>query len=227
MNFDETEKRWEQLAREDAEFYIWTDPVPGDDFFASGVRDAERIMAFAGPHLVARDGALEMGCGIGRITIPMAAKFGRITAVDIAPTMLARLHANCEARGITNVRGMLAREAWQAEPADFAYSRIVFQHIPSWEIIEDYFRRISQALRPGGALYVQFDTRWATPAYRLRNALPDALLPRTWRRGVRRIRRSRRNIVSLAEWYDLSVVAERGARTEDHEFVFTKVSPRG
>ena len=35
---------------------------------------------------------------------------------------------------------------------------------------------------------LQFDTRRASLSYRLRNALPDPLLPRPWRRGIRRIR---------------------------------------
>jgi SAM-dependent methyltransferase len=222
MNFDETERRWEALAREDAEFYIWTDPLPGDDFFSSGARDAERIAAFSARHVARWDRAIEMGCGVGRITIPMAARFGSITAVDIAPTMLARLAAHCEARGITTVRGALARHDWEREAVDFAYSRIVFQHIPSWAIIDEYFRRIAAALRPGGAFYVQFDTRPSTAAYRLRNLLPDFLLPRTWRRGVRRIRRSREEIVRLAVARGLSLADERGAGTEDHEFVFVR-----
>jgi cyclopropane fatty-acyl-phospholipid synthase-like methyltransferase len=224
VNLDETERRWERLAREDAEFYIWTDPIPGDDFFASGVRDAERILAFAGPHIRAWDAALEMGCGIGRITLPMAAKFGSVTAVDIAPTMLARLAAHCGARGVSNVRPMLVRDGWEQAPAGFAYSRIVFQHIADWSIIAEYFRRISAALTPGGAFYVQLDTRPASLTYRLRNALPDALLPRTWRRGVRRIRRSRGQIVECASANGLTLAAERGAGTADHEFVFVAVS---
>jgi SAM-dependent methyltransferase len=220
VNLDETERRWERLAREDAEFYIWTDPVPGDDFFASGVRDAGRILAFAGPHIKRWDAALEMGCGIGRITIPMAAKFGSVTAVDIAPTMLARLAVNCEARGVTNVRPMPVRSDWERPPVSFAWSRIVFQHIAAWEIIEEYFRRIAGALVQGGAFYVQLDTRPASVGYRLRNALPDAVLPRTWRRGVRRIRRPREQIVQCAAANGLAVAAERGNGSSDHEFVF-------
>ena len=44
---------------------------------------------------------------------------------------------------------------------DFAYSAIVFQHIPSREIIENYVREVHRLLRPG-ALFkfgVQGDTR--------------------------------------------------------------------
>ena len=44
---------------------------------------------------------------------------------------------------------------------DFAYSAIVFQHIPSREIIENYVREVHRLLRPGALFkfWVQGDTR--------------------------------------------------------------------
>src|SRR5581483_2851983 len=47
---------------------------------------------------------------------------------------------------------------------DFAYSAIVFQHIPSRDIIENYVREVNRLLRPG-ALFkfqVQGDSTLAT-----------------------------------------------------------------
>src|SRR5690348_3922163 len=104
--------RWENLAREDAEFYIWTDVAKGDDFFASGERDAKHILDFAGTNLGEARTALEIGCGVGRITLPMARRFERVVAVDIAPTMLDRLRANGVGRGIRNLTPLLAGEPW-------------------------------------------------------------------------------------------------------------------
>ena len=37
---------------------------------------------------------------------------------------------------------------------DFAFSSIVFQHIPSREIIENYVREVHRLLRPGGAVQI-------------------------------------------------------------------------
>ena len=48
---------------------------------------------------------------------------------------------------------------------DFAFSTIVFQHIPSREVVENYVREVSRLLRPG-ALFkfqVQGDTSILTP----------------------------------------------------------------
>ena len=215
--------RWESLAREDAEFYIWTDVAKGDDFFASGERDVERILTYAEPHLRARNAALEIGCGVGRLTIPMSRQFERIIAVDIAPTMLEKLAANCEARDISHVTPMLASDAWHSRmPISFAYSRIVLQHIEEWATIVDYFERISECLSNDGAFYVQFDTRPPNVSYHIKNRLPDAVLPRNFRRGVRRIRRTVPEIRALGEACGLQLSASRGAGSEDTEFIFIK-----
>lgn len=215
--------RWEQLAREDAEFYIWTDLAAGDEFFRSGERDARRILDLVEPWLGGHSRAVEMGCGVGRISVAMAPHFDAITAVDIAPTMLAKLAENCRDRGIASVRPMLASEAWESSgPFDLAYSRIVFQHIETWDTIGSYFRRTSQSLTPAGVFYVQFDTRPANMLYLIRNRLPDAMLPRTYRSGVRRIRRRAPRIVELASAHGLELVLERGRGTLDNEFVFRR-----
>jgi SAM-dependent methyltransferase len=40
-------------------------------------------------------------------------------------------------------------------PFDFAFSSIVFQHIPSREIIENYIREVHRLLRPGALFKFQ------------------------------------------------------------------------
>ena len=42
-----------------------------------------------------------------------------------------------------------------AVQVDFAFSTIVFQHIPSREIIENYVREVHRLLRPGGLFKFQ------------------------------------------------------------------------
>jgi SAM-dependent methyltransferase len=217
------EARWERLAREDAEFYIWTDRVPGEGFFESGERDVRRIVDFVRPWPGSGARALEIGCGIGRLTIPMSRLVDSVVAVDVAPTMLAKLQDNCGARGVDNVTGYLANDPWDAGPPfDLAYTRIVMQHIESWADIVRYFHRIAGALKPGAMFYAQFDTRRDNAFYRLRNRLPDSVLPRTYRRGVRRIRRRAADLEALATSCGMTLAAERGSGTEDHEFLFAK-----
>jgi trans-aconitate methyltransferase len=223
MTSDAHSRRWESFAQNDAEFYIWTDVAKGDDFFASGERDAARILALVEPHLRGHTTALEIGCGVGRLSIPISRRFAKLVAVDISPTMLNKLAANCRAASVANVRGFLSHDAWEAEgPIDLAYSHIVLQHIPDWSAIVDYFRRVSSALAPGGVFYAQFDTRPATIAYRVKTALPDALLPRTMQRSVRRIRREPARIRELAASCGLTLVQELAPGTTDNVFVFAR-----
>jgi SAM-dependent methyltransferase len=215
--------RWESFAQTDAEFYIWTDVAKGDDFFASGKRDAERILELVAPHLRRHSVALEIGCGVGRLAIPISRGFDALVAVDISPTMLGKLSTNCRSASVDNIRPFLARDRWEAEgPIGFAYSHIVFQHIPEWNAIVDYFRRVSGALAPDGVFYAQFDTRPRTLAYHVKTALPDPLLPRAMQRGVRRIRRSRESVHELAGSCGLTLASETGHNTTENVFVFTR-----
>ncbi len=61
-----------------------------------------------------------------------------------------------------------------------------------------------------------------TQAYRLRNALPDISLPRPWRRGIRRIRRSPHVLAKILTHARLQVVREEGKGTAEHVFVLRK-----
>ncbi|HTE47405.1 MAG TPA: class I SAM-dependent methyltransferase [Gemmatimonadaceae bacterium] len=215
--------RWEALAQADAEFYICTELSKGEDFFASGERDAEHILSIVGTYVGEWKTALEIGCGVGRLTLPISRRFERITAVDIAPTMLRKLDENCRARGVNIVTSMLAGERWElGGPVDLCYSRIVFQHIEPWSVITDYFKRIAACLTVGGVFYVQFDTRPFDVLYQIKNSLPDIVLPRTKQRGVRRIRRTAAEIQELARASGLECMDERGAGTFDTEFVFQR-----
>lgn len=219
--------RWEQFAQEDAEFYIRTEggSRPGPEeraaFFASGRADFAEIVGEAAPHLGERRGtAVEIGCGVGRLSLAAAAEFARVRAVDISPTMRGKLEANARAAAVANVEAFAPEAGWDAgEPVDLVYSRWVLQHIESWEIIAGYVRRIAGCLHAQGVAHLQFDTRPRSAAYRLRNALPDPVLPRTWRRGIRRIRRDADEVRALFRGAGLEVRAELRPGTEEHVFV--------
>lgn len=162
---------WDARARINARYFVntaradWTD----EDFFRSGEQTvAEEILTDMINICQGKDPkemrVLEIGCGAGRVTRALAKLFGEVHGVDVSGEMVA-----------------LAREALKDFPNafvyqnngmdlsvlppglifDFAFSSIVFQHIPSREIIENYVREVNRVLRPG-ALFkfqVQGDTR--------------------------------------------------------------------
>ena len=100
---------------------------------------------------------LEIGCGAGRMTRALARIFGEVHGVDVSGEMVARgrelltdvpnahLHRNNGAD--LQVLGDLR--------FDFAFSFIVFQHIPSQAIIENYIREVQRVLRPGSLFKFQ------------------------------------------------------------------------
>ena len=51
-----------------------------------------------------QDTVLDIGCGPGRITVPMARRSASVTALDSSEGMLAQCRSNCEAAGVTNVQ---------------------------------------------------------------------------------------------------------------------------
>ena len=221
--------RWEDFAREDAEYYVLTGigrstgPAAIEQFFESGREAAAAVMRDVADLLPGHELALEFGCGVGRLLIPMARHFERLIGVDIAPTMIEKLNGNCRRFDVQNVTGVLADEPWERScGADLIYSWLVFQHIEDMATIEDALGRLAAALQPRGVAVLQFDTRPRSPAYRLRNALPDILLPRPWRRGIRRIRRSPHVLAKIFEDAGLQPVRKQGKGTAEHVFILRK-----
>jgi SAM-dependent methyltransferase len=155
---------WDQRARENARHYVdtanadWTD----DEFFASGEKTvAEEILTDLGNICQGKSPAemrvLEIGCGAGRVTKALARFFGEVHAVDVSGEMVrlatqaVREHPNAFVYQNNGKDLAVVPDS----PFDFAFSSIVFQHIPSREIIENYVREVHRLLRPGALFKFQ------------------------------------------------------------------------
>ena len=161
---DKMRQDWDQRARENARYYVntstteWTD----EEFFASGDRTlAEQILNDMGNICQGRPPArmrvLEIGCGAGRVTRALAKTFGEVHAVDVSGEMVQQ--AAAALRRYPNAfvyqnNGMDLKVIPDLE-FDFAFSSIVFQHIPSREIIENYVREVHRLLRLGALFKFQ------------------------------------------------------------------------
>ena len=155
---------WDRRARENARFYVnteredWTD----EDFFASGERSvAEDILTDMINICQGKDPkqmkVLEIGCGAGRVTRALSRLFGEVYAVDISGEMIAQAkHALASQPNAHLFQNSGADLAVLGDvQVDFAFSTIVFQHIPSREVIENYVREVHRLLRPGGLFKFQ------------------------------------------------------------------------
>jgi SAM-dependent methyltransferase len=155
---------WDQRARENARHYVensrveWTD----EDFFRTGelavqgdiLSDTTNIYQGKDPSAMR---ILEIGCGAGRLTRALSNLFGEVHAVDVSGEMVARAQAALANR--RNVH-LYKNNGYDLSVVprlefDFAYSAVVFQHIPSYEVIENYVREVHRLLRPGALFKFQ------------------------------------------------------------------------
>lgn len=168
-------REWDERARENAKYYVALQDGTDEEFYRSGeVNVAEQIRNDLGNICQGKDPramrVLEIGCGAGRITRALGNLFGEVHAVDISPHMvrLAR-RATSHQPNVhiyqNNGRDLQVIRLRRHQQCDFAFSYIVFQHIPSKDVIESYVREVHRLLRPG-ALFkfqVQGDATLETP----------------------------------------------------------------
>ncbi len=158
------QRDWDERARENARYYVatgkndWTD----DEFFQSGERTvAEEILTDMINICQGKDPkqmkVLEIGCGAGRVTRALAGVFGEVHAVDVSGEMVARAKNALADRPNAFVYRNNGKDlsVIPGEGYDFAFSTIVFQHIPSREVIYSYVREVRRLLRPGALFKFQ------------------------------------------------------------------------
>lgn len=155
---------WDRRARADALHYVntgqrdWSE----DEFFATGqaslqdhiLDDMASICQGRNP---ADLRALEIGCGVGRMTRALAATFGEVHAVDVSPEMIGRARRYLRATPNAHVYRNSGKDlrVLGSLQFDFAYSFIVFQHIPSRTVIENYVSEVGKRLRSGSLFKFQ------------------------------------------------------------------------
>ncbi|HKF24847.1 MAG TPA: class I SAM-dependent methyltransferase [Candidatus Acidoferrum sp.] len=230
-----TKQPWDRFAEADPYTYILTSLKNRDmkQFWQSGeIIVVREILPLLQERQISTGVALELGCGVGRLVIPLAPSFGEIWGADVAEGMIRRAQIFAAGRGIRNARftavanpeALFDRMRGCLRRVDFIYSLLVFQHIPDLALIGRYLGFIRTMLRDSGIAYLQFDTRPKTWAYHAKSALPDFLLPRFWRKGIRRIRRAPEELEESFRFAGLEIVDELTPRTEYHRYILRRAS---
>lgn len=155
---------WDRRARENAFHYVasgrddWTE----EEFAASGEQSVRELI-LADAARLCPDGdwkaktLLEIGCGAGRMTRPLADVVGAVHAVDVSPEMLAiarRRLADKPNAAFHQIDGR-SLDPLRDERFDIVFSTIVFQHIPELATIESLLADAAARTRPGGVLKLQ------------------------------------------------------------------------
>jgi SAM-dependent methyltransferase len=133
-----------------------------DEFFASGRQLVEDVLARAASLRRPEDAriALDFGCGVGRLTVALAAQFKHTIGLDIAAGMVAEAERlDCGASGAVFRlhRGQDLVEVPSAS-VDFLLCMLVLQHLPSRDAVERYIGEFVRVLSPGGVAVFQLPT---------------------------------------------------------------------
>jgi ubiquinone/menaquinone biosynthesis C-methylase UbiE len=158
-------QEWEELAKVDPLWAILTssDRLGGGwelaEFFDTGEAEIAEMLRVADDlgEPVRRDRALDFGCGVGRLSRPLAERFRECVGLDISEGMvtLARElnedRPNC--RFLVNAAPDLGQ--LESDSFDLVYSALVLQHMPSVEVVEAYVGEFLRVLRPGGLAVFQ------------------------------------------------------------------------
>ena len=110
--------------------------------------------------LLRHERALDFGCGVGRLTRPLGARFAEVVGIDISSKMveLARGFSpppNC--KFVVNNKSDLS--VFPDGHFDLIISIITLQHINP-RIVKNYLREFMRVLSSGGIAYFQVPERW-------------------------------------------------------------------
>ena len=168
-------RHWEQFGREDPFWaaLTWKDKSDGrwsaDDFFQNGEVVVGNLLDRAAELgiEIPRERALDFGCGPGRLTQALAARFETVDGVDIARSMIANArrfnrHGD-RCRYHVNRRAHLRR--FGDATFTFVCSLLVLQHMKPG-IARGYVREFMRVLAPSGVLVFQ------VPSYEVDSSEP-------------------------------------------------------
>lgn len=184
------DKAWEFFGRSDPYFAVLTESnyrlanLTEDArrrFFASGSAHMDEVIDTIRTHLdnsfEPRRG-LDFGCGVGRLTIPMASICRSVIAADVSVSMLEEARENCRLNGITNVDFVRSDDGLSSVSGSFDLinSYLVFQHIPRKRGLA-IFTRLLGLLGEGGVgvfhiTYYRDSSKFLRLIYWARKSMP-------------------------------------------------------
>jgi SAM-dependent methyltransferase len=188
-----TDKEWKKWGEKDPYFGVVSHPQfrsrsiaqNRDDFFRSGEEFIAEVLSQADRYFGGtrqHESALDFGCGVARLTIPLARRFKHVDGVDVSAFMLDEARKNCKTFAVDNAEFHLTdgKNDYAHWPRryDFVNSYIVLQHIPlrrGYAIIDSLLGLLADA----GIAMLHVSLRRKLPpiraaAYQIRHNVPLA-----------------------------------------------------
>ena len=188
--FSSARRNWEGFAATDPMWAILTSPArrgtwDRDEFLASGRKGVASLLAkVEGEGVdVIYGRALDFGCGLGRLTLPLSERFESVVGVDVAEGMVNGARELAQGRGNVSYVHNAEPDLRCLESAqfDFICSLITLQHVPP-EVACVYIGEFVRLLAPGGVAVFQVPSRYEGPCLkRVLRHLPQGLLSVVWR----------------------------------------------
>ena len=158
------QKNWDELGKTDPLYAIST--LKGkeggkwdiQEFFQRGYDDIKDIMSQIDllNLKISHNKALDFGCGVGRVTQPLANYFNNVDGVDISPSMieLAKTYNKFGDKVKYYQNNTSSLSIFNDNSYDFIYSTEVLQHMqPKYQ--QDYLIEFLRILSPLGLLVFQ------------------------------------------------------------------------
>ena len=98
--------------------------------------------------------ALEIGCGIGRLMVPLSSRVRSLVGTDVSPGMISAATRRLE--GLSNTRVQLTTgqnlSEFDSDSMDLIYSVDAFPYVvlSGQALVKRYFSEVRRLLRPGG-----------------------------------------------------------------------------
>jgi ubiquinone/menaquinone biosynthesis C-methylase UbiE len=160
---------WEYFGENDPYFGVNTlsemrsDALDQDTialFFERGEQYVERIWTEIGENFITDfkpDRSLDFGCGVARMTLPIARRSRETVGVDISQSMLDVATENAKKFGVENVSFVLGDDNLSRVSGefDFIHAFVVFQHIDP-KIGERLFKKMVESLAENGVGILHF-----------------------------------------------------------------------
>jgi 2-polyprenyl-3-methyl-5-hydroxy-6-metoxy-1,4-benzoquinol methylase len=241
-----TDDDWEHYGKTDPYYGVLTqDRFTSDrlnedakkEFFESGKRYVDDVLNIVHDSLdptFRPTRALDFGCGVGRLALPLAAKCNAVVGVDVSESMLAVARENALQQGLSNVTFAKSDDALSRVSGtfDFVHSFIVFKHIPTRRgtVI---FKRLIDLLKEDGVGVLHVTYSFASTMPRERRLLNWARHSIPFFSGVANVLKGKsfREPVMQMNEYDLNqllrILQESGCHQVHVRFSETSVKGHG
>lgn len=159
MDINEKMKRdWNRRAKVDSKYWVAaTEEADESSYHASAQKDVSDFLEGLGEQTDPTMHVLDLGCGVGRMTAPLAKHFEKVVGVDVADEMIKDARAmHAEVSNLSfEVNDGSSLGDFADNSFDLVLSYSVLPHLPM-AVCESYFKEVNRVLKPGGLFRYQF-----------------------------------------------------------------------